>query len=300
MDATIIWSLRKPLLWVWRKLAGLMGAWTVEPIFRQSHDYHIALRRWQQRWVELADGVEYKLLTRSSFDGDETAEQSVWIRNSGETVIDEVQFCVDAKLGRVSYQVPLAVYRLQPGCLARLTLNGLPLQDLMVDQNAILTTYESVQVYPVRIVRNRQLEIYEDAGIAWHPTHDDFLNGEWQRWNGRLYNTKAIAESRRENRLRLAHFLCWRYGLLGFDAGTLLGQALRTRCYRSLPGVLMFGLVTSNPVINLVVWTRLLLRIERIAFECDPAMAAATEHVLHKGGSARPRRVLPFDALAVR
>lgn len=91
MDATTIWSLRKPLQWVWRKLVVLAGAWTVEPIFRQAHDYHLSLRRWQQRWVELADGVEYRLQTRSSFDEDGKAEQSVWIRNSGTVFIDEVR-----------------------------------------------------------------------------------------------------------------------------------------------------------------------------------------------------------------
>jgi hypothetical protein len=296
MDATMIWSLRKPLVWVWRKLLGLMGAWTVEPIFRQAHEYHITLRRWQQRWVELANGVEYKLLTRSSLDEDGKAEQSVWIRNTGKVVVDEIHFCVEAKLGSFSYQVPLAAYRLRPGCTARVALLGLPLQDLTVHENRLFQTYESVQVYPVRIVRDRQVEVYSTDGIAWHPTHDDYCNGEWMRWDGRLYNITAIADSRRENLLRLAHSLCWRHGFYGMDVPTLLAQALRTRRYRRLPGVLMFALVSCAPVLNAILWTRLLLRIERIAFECDPATTAATEHVLHKGDSARPVRVVHLSA----
>jgi hypothetical protein len=296
MDATMIWSLRKPLQWVWRKVFGLLGAWTVEPIFRQAHDYHIALRRWQRRWVELTNGVEYKLHTRSSFDEGGNAEQSVWIRNAGKSVVDEIRFCVEAKLGSFSYQVPLTAYRLRPGCTARLALLGLPLQDLAVHENRVFSTYESLHIYPVRIVRDHQVEVYSTDGIAWHPTHDDYLNGEWKRWNGHLYNLKAIADSRRDNFLRLAHSLYGRHGFFGLDAPTLLAQALRTRRYRRVPGVLMFALVSCNPVLNAILWTRLLLRIERIAFECDPATTAATEHVLHKGDGARPVRVINLNA----
>lgn len=297
MDATMIWALRKPLVWAWRKLKGLIAAWTVAPIFRQAHEYHIALRRWQRRWIELANAVEYKLHTRSSFDEGDNAEQSIWIRNTGKVIVDEIHFCVEAKLGSFSYQVPMAAYRLKPGHTARLALLGLPLQDLSFHQNRVLATYESVHVYPVRIMRDHQGEFYSTDGIAWHPTHDAYLNGEWRRWNGRLFNIKAIAASRRENFLRIAHSLCWRHGLIGMDFATLLAQVLRTRRYRRLPGVLMFALVSSDPVLSAILWTRLLLRIERISFECDPATASATEHVLHKGKSARPVRVVPLTQL---
>lgn len=299
MDATTIWALRKPLVWVWRKLVGLMGAWTVEPIFRQAHDHHVAIRRWQQRWVELAEGVEYKLLTRSGFDEAGHAEQSILIRNSGTVQVDDMKFCVEAKLGNLSYQVPLAVYRLQPGRVAKLALTGLPVEDLFVHEERIYQTYESIQVYPVQIVRDRHIEVYATAGIVWHPTHDDLLNGEWKRWNGRLYNTKALADARRDNLLRLSHSLCGRHGLIGFDVGTLLAQALRSRRYRNVPGVLKFGLASSRPVLSMILWTRLLLRIERIAFECDASMAAATEHVMHKSQSAGPVRMVPLEGASM-
>lgn len=295
MEPTVIWSLRKPLQWVGRKLINLAGAWTVEPIFRQAHDYHVALRRWQRRWIELAVDVEYKLHTRSSFDEGSHAEQSVWIRNTGKAVVEEIQFCVEARLGNFSYQVPLAAYRLRPGCMIQLALPGLPLQDLAVHRDHIISTYTSLHIYPVRIERDRQAEIYSTDGIAWHPTYDDFLNGQWKRWNGRLYNLKAIADARRENLFRLAHSLSGRYGFVGLDSRTLLAQALRARRYRRLPCVLTFALVSCDPVLNVILWTRLLLRIEKIAFECDEDTAAATEHVQRKGAGARPVRVVPIQ-----
>lgn len=295
MDATMFWVVRKPLLWIWRKLVGLLGAWTVEPILRQSHDHHVALRRWQRRWVELAEGLDYKLLTRSSFEESGNAEQSIWIRNSSQTNIEEIHFCVDAKLGSASYQVPLAAYRLQPGCMARLALPGLPLQDLAVHEDGVFVTYDSVQVYPVRIVRGDKLEIYSTGGIAWHPTHDDYLNGEWKRWNGRLYSLKALADARHEYAMKLAHALCWQHGLFGMDAASLMAQALQARRYGRLPGVAAFAVLSRGSVLKLMHWTRLLLRVERIRFECDPAMAAATEHILKRGKSARPTRVLHLD-----
>lgn len=295
MDATLIWSLRKPFMWVWRKLVGLLGAWTIKPILRQAHEHHLALRRWQKRWVELAAGFEYKLLTHSPFDEDANREQSIWIRNTRNKVIDEMHFCVEAKLGKASYQVPLALYRLAPGCMARLALHGLPLESLTVHKEEIFSSYESIQVYPVRIVYLQQTEVYATSGIVWHSTYNDFLNSEWKRWDGRLYNVSAIAESRRELSMRLAHRLCWRHSLLGMDISGLLEQALRHRRYRRLPGVLALALASSKPVLTTIVWTRLLLRVERIAFECDQAMTAATEHVLHKGESARPVRVLSQD-----
>lgn len=294
MEPTVIWSLRKPLQWIGRRLVGLAGAWTVEPIFRQAHDYHVALRRWQRRWVELADGVDYKLHTRSSFDEGSNAEQSVWIRNTGKAVVDEIRFCVEAKVGNFSYQVPLAAYRLRPGYTTRLTLPGLPLQDLAVHEDRIISTYESLHIYPVRIERDHQAEIYSTDGIALHPTYGDFLNGQWKRWNGQLYNLKAISDARRENLFRLAHSLSGRHGFVGLDAGTLLAQAFRAKRYWRVPGVLMFALVSCDPVLSVILWTRLLLRIEKIAFESDDATTAATEHVQRKGAGARPVRVVPL------
>jgi hypothetical protein len=291
LDTSIIWSLRKPLQWAWRKLVVFAGARTVEPIFRQAHDYHISLRRWQRRWVELADGVEYQLHTCSSFDEDNNAEQSIWIRNTGEVIVDEMHFCVEAKLGSFSYQVPLSAYRVRPGCTARLALIGLPLKDLIVHEERIFPTYESIQVYPMRIARDHHVELYSTDGIVWSPSHGDYLDGGWKRWDGRLYNVKAIADARYENLVRLAHSLCWRHGFFGMDIATLIAQALRARRYRRLPGLLMFALISSGPVLNAILWTRLLLGIERIAFECDPATTAATEFVLNKGQSARPVRL---------
>lgn len=295
MEPTVLWSLRKPLQWVGRKLLGLAGAWTVEPIFRQAHDYHVALRRWQRRWVELADGVEYKLHTRSSFDESGNAEQAVWIRNAGKAVVDEIRFCVEAKVGKFSYQVPLVAYRLKPGRMTQLILPGLPLQDLTLHEDRIISTYDSLHIYPVRIERDHYAEIYSTDGIGWHPTYDDYLNGQWKRWNGRLYNLKAIADARRDNLFRLAHSLSGRHGFVGLDASTLLAQAFRTRRYRRVPGALMFALVSCDPVLNVILWTRLLLRIEKITFESDESTTTATEHVQHKGGGARPVRVIKLD-----
>lgn len=296
MDAALLWSIRKPIAWVWKKLAALLGRWTVEPIYRQSHEYHVALRRWQKRWVEMADAVEYKLHTRSSFDGDGLGEQSIWIRNSGVTVIDEIHFCIEAKHGNLSYQVPQSVYRLRPGCIARLALPGLPLQDLFVRNDGIFSTYESIQVYPVRIERNCQTEMYSTNGAVWDPTHDDVLNGEWTLWNNRLFSIKAIGDARREYFLRLGHTLCWRHGLFGFDAGTLLTQAIRRRHFQSLAGAVIFTILTWRPILKAIHWTRLLLRIERIDFELDPSMAAASEYVMHKGESAAPSNVIRREA----
>lgn len=296
MEVAMIWSLRKPVLWAWRKLLGMMGAWTIVPIFQQAHNYHTELRRWQKRWVELVEGVEYQLHTRSSLDADASTEQWVWIRNTGKVVIDEIHFCVEAKLGSASYQVPLTSYRLQPACRTRLALVGLPLQDLIVHENSIFQTYESVHVYPARVVRNEQLEVYATGGVGWHPSYDNYLNGEWSRWDGRLYNLKAISDSRRDNLFRLAHSLCGRYDLFSLDLEVLLKQVLRSGRYRRLPGVLIFGLVSWTPILNAILWTRLLLRVERIAFECDPATVAATEHVLNKGAGARPIRVVNINA----
>lgn len=290
MDATTIWSLRKPLMWAGRKLLALAGAWTVEPIYRQAHDYHLELRNWQLRWVEMADGIEYKLHTRSSLDESDTTAQSIWIRNTGNAFVDEVHFCVEAKLGSLSYQVPLTAYRLKPGCMAKLLVQGLPLQDLAIHDNRIFASYESLHIYPVRIMRDHRIEAYSTEGTAWHPTHDDILNGEWKRWNGRLYSTKAISEARRDHFLRLAHAFCGRYGFFDIDASRMISQALRTRRYRRIPGMLVFALTTSKPVLSSIVWTRLLLRIERISFDCDASMLAAREYVLHKGEGARPVR----------
>jgi len=292
----MIWSLRKPVMWVWRKLVGLVGAWTVAPIFRQAHDYHLAVRRWQRRWAELAENVEFQLHTRSSFDEDNNGEQSIWIRNSGQVLIDEVHFCVEAKLGSVSYQVPLAVYRLKPGCKAKLALVGLPLQDLIVHNDQVYTTYDSISTYPVRIIRNHHMEIYSTDGVSWHPTYGDYLNGEWRRWDGRLYNIKAIDELRRENFFRLAHSLCGRHGLFGLEFELLLKQTMRSRKYRRLPGVMIFALISYKPILNAIVWARLLLRVERIVFERDPATDKATEHVLNKGHGDRPVKVILIDA----
>ncbi|MBV6323957.1 hypothetical protein [Duganella violaceipulchra] len=296
MDASIIWTLRKPVIWVWRKLVGWAGAWTVEPIYRQANDYHLALRNWQRRWVELAANVEYKLMTRSSFDQDGNPEQSIWVRNTGTTLIDELHFCVEARLGSVSYQVPLAAYRLRPGCLARLPLIGLPLQDLSIRKDGLFATYESIRVYPIRIAREQRIDIYSTDGVVWTPSHDDYLNGEWKRWRGRLYNVKAMTDARRDHLLRLGHRWCRRHGLWGLDAASLFGEVWRTRRYKRLPGVLMFTLASRAPVINAMLWLRLLLRIERIAFEFDADMQAATEYVLKKGQSAGPVRVIHWDA----
>ncbi len=294
MDLATIMSLRKPLTWAGRKLLALAGALTVEPIYRQAHQHHLALKNWQRRWVEMADGIEYRLHTRSSFDEGNT-DQFIEIRNAGKTFIDEIQFCVEAKLGSLSYQVPLGVHRIRPGCTVIRAMHELPLQDLSIHENRIFATYESLHVYPVRIVRHHRIETYATDGIAHHPTHSDFCNIEWKRWNGRLYNTKVIADAFCENLIRLKHTFCGRYGFYDIDASRLISQALRAKRYRRIPGMLVFALASSKPILSTIVWTRLLLRIERLSFECDASMLAAQEYVLNKGEGARPVRTESLD-----
>lgn len=176
----------------------------------------------------------------------------------------------------------------------------MPLEDLIIHNDRVYPTYDSVSTYPVRIIRNHQVEIYSTDGMAQYPTYDDHLNGEWRRWDGRLYNIKAINELRREIFFRLAHFLCLRHGLFGLEFNMLLEQAMRSRRYRRLAGVMIFALLSYKPILNAIVWTRLLLRLERIVFECDPAMEKATEHVLDKGNGARPVKVILMDADCLR
>ncbi len=281
MEPGILWSLRKPLIWLGGKIGRLLAHRTIERVLREAHQYHLDLRSWQRRWVALTDDVEYRLETLSAFEANDHDQPIIWVRNSGTTVIDELQLSVEARRGGVVLQNPLVVRHLSPGKLFPCRLPNFPLEKLSVHKGEIVASYDSFAVYPVRLARNECIEEFAYRAVEWHPSYDDTLNGKWLRFRGRLYNTKAINDYRHECRQRIFFKLCWRHGFPGTPARQLLCGAL-----------------TWSPLLNAFVWTSLLVGRKRIEFAMDESMRQATKFILGKDRVARPVRVTRTGAPA--
>ncbi|MDQ1925118.1 hypothetical protein [Massilia pseudoviolaceinigra] len=297
LGISAILALRKPFLWAGRKILAFAGAYTVQPIYQHSHEHYLAVRRWQRRWTEMAPDIEYLLACQSTFSKEDHPEQYILIRNVGTTVVEKINLCVEAKCGILLYQDALTAYGIQPGQPVRLLLPNQPFEELIFQEDSISASYDSRQVFPLNIVRNNKIEIYRGGAHARHPGFND-STGHWKRWRGRLYNMNAIVEARRDLMLHIASSLCWKYGLVSMEPTTLASQAMRSRQYLRLLGVVAFAIAKCNPVLNTILWAKLLLRRERLVFELDGDMVAATKYVMDKGKSSRPVRVVDLNTQA--
>ncbi|KVU09312.1 hypothetical protein WK62_05970 [Burkholderia ubonensis] len=286
--------LKWPLKGIWgmlRWMGGILGAMTIRPVLEQAHRYHLDLRRWQRRWKELTRGVDTQLLTASPYTRDYRDVSYLLVRNSGESMIDELLLCAEAQNGKLKYQESIHLFRLEPGDVFKVILPRFPLETLWAEEGGIYTSYESTEVFPIRLTRDGQVEEFAAIARRYFPTHTDQLNPDWQRWGGKLYNTRVLEEAKRDLNIYWAHRLCGQYGLPGFNAKVLLEEMLSRRRYRNLPGVLLYALMANRWTLSLAIWTPLVLRRKRLEFVIDDDMRRATEYVLCRGEGARPIRI---------
>ncbi|QDH28130.1 hypothetical protein [Burkholderia pseudomallei] len=264
----------------------------IQPVLEQAHRYHLDLRRWQRRWVELTRGVDTQLLAASSYTSDYRDVSYLLIRNSGESVIDELLLCAEAKNGKMKFQESIRLFRLEPGEVFKVTLRSFPIEAIWATESGIFSSYESTEIFPVRLARDGQIEEFKPMALRSYPTHVDHLNPGWQRWAGKLYNVKALEDAILDLKFHWAHRFCGRYGLLGFSSKDLLGDVLSSRRYGRLLGVVLYALMANRWMLTLVTWVPLVLRKKRLKFEIDSDMRDATEYVLRRGEGARPIRIL--------
>lgn len=279
-----IWSV---LRWFGRAL----GAVTIQPVLEQAHRYHLDLRKWQRRWTELTRGVDTQLLVASPYTRDYRDASYLLVRNSSDSAIDELLLCAEARNGNLKFQEFIHLFRLEPGDVFKVTLPGFPLETLWADEDGIFASYESTEVFPIRLAREGNVEEFKPAAVRSSPTHVDALNPDWQRWGGNLYNTRVLEHEKQDLNIHLAYRFCGQYGFLGFNVKMLLQQVLSRRRYWNLPGVLLYALMTSRWMLSLAIWTPLVLRIKRLKFVLNEDMRRATEYVLFRGEGARPIRV---------
>ncbi|MBU9665496.1 hypothetical protein KTF22_26835 [Burkholderia multivorans] len=286
--------LKWPLKAIWtvlRWLGRALGALVIQPVLEQAHRYHLDLRRWQRRWVELTRGVDAQLLAASPYTSDYRDASYLLIRNSGESVIDELLLCAEAQNGKMKFQESIRLFRLEPGDVFKVTLRSFPIEAIWATESGIFSSYESTEIFPVRLVRDGQVEEFKPIAQRSYPTHVDHLNPGWQWWAGKLYNVKALEDAILDLKFRWAHRFCGQYGMLGFSSKDLLGDVLSSRRYRLLLGVLLYALMANRWMLTLVTWVPLVLRKKRLEFEIDSDMRDATEYVLRRGEGARPVRI---------
>ncbi|MBC8726813.1 hypothetical protein [Paraburkholderia sp. UCT2] len=286
--------LKWPLKGIWcvlRWLGRALGAVTIQPVLEQAHLYHLDLRKWQRRWTELTRGVDTQLLVASPYTRDYRGASYLLVRNSGESAIDELLLCAEAQNGKLKFQEFIHLFRLEPGDVFKATLPGFPLETLWADEDGIFASYESTEVFPIRLARDGNVEEFKPAALRSSPTHVDALNPGWQRWDGKLYNTRALEGAKQDLNIHLAYRFCGQYGLPGLNAKVLREEVLSCRRYWNLPGVLLYTLMANRWMLSLAIWTPLVLRRKRLKFVLDDDMRRATEYVLFRGEGARPIRV---------
>lgn len=287
--------LKWPLKAIWtvlRWLGRALGAIVIQPVLEQAHRYHLDLRRWQRRWVELTHGVDTQLLSASPYTRDYRDVSYLLIRNSSESVINELLLCAEAQNGNMKFQESIRLFRLEPGDVFKVTLRSFPIQTVWATESGIFSSYESTEIFPVSLARDGQIEEFAPMALRSYPTLVDHLNPGWKRWGEKLYNVKALEDSILDLKFYWAHRFCGRYGLLGFSSKDLLGDVLSRRRYGLLPGVLLYALMANRWMLILVTWTPLVLRRKRLKFEIDNDMRDATEYVLRRGEGARPVRII--------
>ncbi|MGA7813946.1 hypothetical protein [Caballeronia sp.] len=276
------------ILAVLRWIGYALGSQTIKPVLEQSQRYHLDLRRWQTRWTELARGVDTKLMTASSSTREYRETTYLLIRNSGDSLIDELQLCAEAQRGMLKFQETVHLHRLKPGEIFKIMLPSFPVEELWTTEAGVHASYESTEIFPIRITRETQVEEYLPHALRCHPTHDDSVNGGWQRWRGRLYSTKAIEDDMHELKMRLALRFCGQYGLLGWQAGELFYDALCRRLYRCLPRVTIYAVLTNRWILLSIIWMPLILRWRTLEFVVDDELRGASDLVFRRGD---PRNV---------
>lgn len=288
----VLTKLPVKLTWaVLRWIGYALGSQTIAPVLKQSHQYHLDMRRWQARWTELARGVDIKLMTASLSTRDYRETTYLLIRNSGDSLIDELQLCAEAQRGKLKFQETIHLHRLEQGDVFKVMLPSFPLEELWTTKFGAHASYESTEIFPTRLTRENQIEEYSPHAMHCYPTHDDILNGRWQRWRGKLYSTKAIEDDMHELKMRLAWRFCGQFGLLGWHAGELFYDALCRRPYRCLHLVAMYALLTHRWILLSAVWTPLILRCRTLEFVFDEGLQPASNLVFRRGEGARPIRV---------
>lgn len=250
-------------------LARVVGKILIVPVLEQSHQVYLDLRRWQLRWHELQNGIQYKLVLESVFSNDPAPVSTIYVRNSGAQTIDRLDIGVVAHSGNLRYPDSAVVLKLPPKCVASCSLRNIPLQDLWTDEKGISRSYDSFEVLPLQLVQNGVPLSCESSQPVRSPTYTDFLNGHWVRFLGRVFNINAI-EEQKTKRLHAVYFsLLGRFGIVSMTPRAQVQYILRYRLFRFLPNVAMYWLLSRNWALELTCWIPLILRRQVLRFEVE-------------------------------
>jgi hypothetical protein len=262
----------KIMAFAWRvmcRVCAAVAGFAMLPVLEQADRCYRDLRNWQRRWDRLAPSLSYKLDLKSRlFDGAD-ARSCLYIRNTGEQPVHDLEIDVTAMRGLLDIPQPvLSVSCIDPGRVVMCPLESIPLVDMNVRQGDLWVSFDSLRIRVNRYdIGDRQISVRSGETVCL--LHDDFLNQRWLRFKGRLFNVKAIEEYQREVMLALYARTLWPHGLLGFATMNVCAEIRRSGSYRAIPAALVFALLSSPPVLASYCWTMLLLRRRRLVFNPD-------------------------------
>ena len=232
---------------------------TLGPVFKRSHQIYLD-RRMARHWEQMSCGLSYMLHRASSLTNDPNPVSILLIRNDGVAMVDRVEICVRAEKGIITYPDIIVVARLEPGRIAHVTLNNLPIEHVWVENEQIRTSYDSFTVFPLSLTRAGKVEEVSGGSPRMHPTYTDFLNGHWSRYWGQLYNTDAVNDYVRDTGEYFQWYFANQFGVEGIVSGPFT-SAIQHRKPYLLPGVFLFWLLSHRPATVSICWTALIFRI---------------------------------------
>lgn len=233
----------------------------MEPIYIQSHRVYLTQRVPGKHWRRLGDALEYDLATTNDFIVECGGEPLLLLRaaSSVQSPIRRVVVRVTTHKGERKRQLaPVRVDNIG-GDVVEIPLPGMPVEWLSMTKAGIVSAYDTVTVELLEQQVGMTNEVFDHPPVDFlYPTYTDYLNGNFERRWGELWNLDELVSGRDRFgemvRGRLLHWhenLSWRRprgagGLRRLVANGITQPRVLNLIFRALLASGLVGLDSSN------------------------------------------------------
>lgn len=242
-------------------LFGLIKNWLEKLIFLRayiiSHNDYI-YRTSKLHFKELADEIDYDVKLASRYiSNDEVPMSKLYVKTGKNNIYNHFTGYVKAFSGNVCYQNPIDIELVSDEQVVITHLPSIPLKDITIDDDGIVTTYSEVTLSGV---------FYGEGGVTKEisdtfgsPTYTEFLNSTWSRKWDHVWNLDFLEFEFGEMRHTLIYTLAGPFAFIA-HSNTYVGFLGKVN---KLWDKLVLNVITNQKALKVYWWATMPLRVRR-------------------------------------
>lgn len=233
--------------------------------YRVSHEEHLKHTRLGKRFGELGSFFEFDIHLECNYLSNSTVPMSfIILRNKSENKFSRAELLVEADAGHVKYQDFTTLIDLDS--IPRVvSLPSIPLKEVeFTDSNDIVTSYNNVRV-KIKIIDDKIISEEESSAesCAISPTYTEFLNSNWDKKWGVVWNLDYIERCKTILKSKLEYYFITR------NSWPVVGEPDSTfyqvyKLARLLFGIPLFKFLSNKYVLLTLFWVPIFMRLKKL------------------------------------